>query len=130
MSEREMFEAWHRSTFLEEPNNNDERWFVWQAAIASVSQQAAQPKAAMTDEQIIAIRAAVGDRYNSAWHLSDSAACEFARAIEAASGPNAVLVEALKGCTDIMLSNGIEDCDEYRSASAALASVPPIPETK
>jgi hypothetical protein len=36
----------------------------------------------LTDEQIIAIRNAVGERYNSAAHVSASGAIEFARAIE------------------------------------------------
>ena len=42
-------------------------------------------QAALSDDQIIAIKVKVGDGYNSAWHLSDSAACEFARAILAIS---------------------------------------------
>jgi hypothetical protein len=50
------------------------------AARATLPANAGERK--LTDERIIAIRDEVGKRYNSTAHVSDSGACEFARAIE------------------------------------------------
>jgi len=47
----------------------------------------------LTDAEIIEIKKRVSVRYNSAWHISDSAACEFARAILAASTPTTLTGE-------------------------------------
>lgn len=83
---------------------NDELWALLEPARAVITRQAApaapneqqhvlpptrgtgsQPDASasvLTNEWIVALKANIGNRYNSVHHMSDSGACEFARAIE------------------------------------------------
>ena len=75
------------------------------AAIASLD----KPVVAMTEGQILDIRDEVAKLYESASRITPQAAQEFARAILAAAGPDAALLEALTECTSL------ESAEEIRS---------------
>lgn len=97
--DRQRFEAWLRSVWTDgydcrrcpggdsyASGEAQNYWTAWQAAIAAASQQAAQPKAAMTDEKIIAT-----------YNVNGFDIVRTVRAIEAASGPNAAMVDNKNG---------------------------------
>jgi hypothetical protein len=91
------------------------------AAIASAQQ--ATPKQALTDEQLADIW--INRDCMDAIRAGDIRAqfiCA-ARAAIAASAPNAQLVAALQTCTEIMLSNGLDECEAYENGRAALSAI-------
>ena len=74
---------------------------------ASAPQQPAQ--AALSDEQIVAIKKQSAGRYNSALHITDQAAIEFARAILAASQQPAAAPAKTEGCAGFQ-GKPVTDC--------------------
>lgn len=120
MNHREAFEAWGELTaqqkqgdqhdivgwhYFDEDTNT--RWEAYQAAIASQA-----PRQALTDAEIFTIH----DKTNDA----ESQILAFARAIEAASGPNAALVAALR---EIIANDPFNVHNSSIIARAALAAV-------
>lgn len=82
---------------------------------AAIASQA--PRQALSDAEIDAIYV------DYTGTPSDRNSMKVARAIEAASGPNAALVAALQSCCDILCDLDMESSNAYNSARAALAAV-------
>lgn len=91
MDQRESFESKFRGRFdmRRDPNTQSRYfayatnwiWEAWQAAIAAASQQAAKPKAAMTEAQQHGLRTCINGGTQMGWISDDDS-----RAILAAAG--------------------------------------------
>jgi len=116
-------------------------WELWQAAIASAHQAA--PKQSLTDEDIRTAalafgvatgRAVIDGRCMVATGEGDKEIISFARAIEAAAAPNALLVAALKKAREdinwMLNSQQFLNGHVFDYIDAALASIPTVPEKK
>lgn len=142
--QREKFEVWGKELFnygfhpqtWQKPEYEHEgtqmAWEGWQAAIASQA-----PRQALTDEEIKAVVTAAVKAGKLSWlgyekdeddkhtiPVLSKSNYQFARAIAAASGPNAALVAALQAI--IAKYNGgqmVGGCAEIEAARAALAAV-------